>query len=83
MSRFKTAYEIARERLRAVDRRLSAPPKSKPLKQAVSIRLAEEIPYTPVAISIMAPKPDTAETIHRFVRDEFREAQAKKKAIAR
>lgn len=83
--RFKTAYEIIRERMQALDRRLSrqAPPRAAPVKEAVAKRLAAAVPFTPPAISILAPKPDDALTIRRFVRDEFREAQAKKKAIVR
>lgn len=76
---FRTAYDIARDRMRSLDRRLSRLPitKTSPVKQGASKRLAAVVPFTPPAISILAPKPDDALTIKRFVQAEFREAQKK------
>lgn len=75
--KFKTAYAIAREKFRALDRRNSARAKAQPLKQAVSKRNAAVIPFTPKAISILKPAPQNKWTITNFVREEFREAQRK------
>jgi hypothetical protein len=81
----KTAYHLAREKFRALDRRLSrvAAKRPEPVRQALAIRPAANVPNHQPAITIMAPKPETAATIRAFVREEFAEAQRKKKAIAR
>lgn len=76
---FRTAYDIARDRFRALDRKLSRlpAPKAAPVKKGAAKRLAAVVPFTPPAISILKPKADDALTIRRFVREEFREAQKK------
>lgn len=79
MTRFKTAYDLARDRFRAQDQRLRRVHLAKPvpIREAVSKRPAEEVPFTPPPISIMAPKPETALDVRRFIIEEFREAQKK------
>ena len=85
MSLPKTAYELAREKFRSLDRRLTRVATKRPsaVRQSLAIRLAADVAYQQAPISIMAPRPDDASTIHRFVIDQFREAQARKKAISR
>lgn len=85
MTPFKTAYQLAREKFRQMDRRVERVQlaKAKPVKEAVSLRAAGDVPYTPRPISIFKPTPDDPVTIKQFVRDQFIEAQQKKKAIAR
>jgi hypothetical protein len=77
VTRFKSAYAIARERFQAQDRRLRRVqvPKPVPIREAVAKRPADQIPFTPPPISIMPP--ETALDVHRFVLEEFREAQKK------
>lgn len=76
---FRTAYDIARERFRAFDRKLSylPAPKPSPVQHGASKRLAAVVPFSPKAISILAPKPDDAMTIRRFVLQQFVDAQKK------
>lgn len=76
-NKFKSAYDLARERFRALDQRQSARARAQPLKQAVAKRNAAVIPFTPKAISILKPAPQNKWTISNFVREEFREAQRK------
>jgi hypothetical protein len=73
MTRFRSAYDLARERFRAQDQRIRRVALAKPIpvREAVSRRPAEEVPFTPPPISIMAPKPETALDVHRFVMDQF------------
>lgn len=79
MQRFRTAWELARERARQQDRRLRRVALAKPLPvlKAVAKRPADVVPFTPPAVSILAPKPETAEDVRRFVVEEFREAARK------
>jgi len=81
----RTAYDLMRERCQAQDRRLNrvALARPVPVRETVALRAAADVPFTPPAVSILAPKPETAADVHAFVVQEFREAQAKMKQIAR
>ena len=69
----KTAYDLARERFRALDRRLSrvAAKRPSPMRQALAIRPAADVPYQQAPISIFAPRPETPATVHEFVLRQF------------
>jgi len=77
---FRTSYQIARERFRALDRRLSRVARKPPvpLRVTVALRPAAEVPYLLVPPSFMRPEPETDLTIRRFVVEEFREAARKR-----
>lgn len=79
MTPFKTAWELARERARQQDRRLGriALARPVPLRETVAKRPAEAVPFTPPAVTILAPKAETAEDVRRFVVEQFREASRK------
>jgi|GEM_PF-4307849 len=77
----QTAYALMRERCRAQDRRLNQVvlPRPVPVREAVALRPADQVPFTPPAVSIFAPKPETAADVHEFVLEQFREAAKKGK----
>lgn len=80
--RHQTAWQIAKERMRAQERRLQRVALAKPVPVRASVlhRPAEVVPFTPPAVTIMAPKPETPADVHAFVLEEFREAQKKRSA---
>jgi len=82
-SRIQTAYDVMRERSQAQDRRLNrvVPARPVPVSETVSLRAAADVPFTPRAVSILAPKAATPYDLRNFVAQEFREAQ--RKAFAR
>ena len=83
MDRFRTAWQIARERSQAQDRRLNrvALARPVPVRETVSLRAAADVSLTPRAVIIHAPKAATPYDLRNFVAQEFREAQ--RKAFAR
>jgi len=78
----RTAYDLARQRFQAQDRRLRhvALARPVPVRETVAKRPAEDVPFTPPAVTILKPKPETPEDVRRFVVEQFREAARKRSA---